>query len=187
MKPTVPFSLVHELVRFIEKDVKIIYSNEKDLICPKCNEVLDYNGYHPRCINKTHLIYLQKYKCSNKDCDYTHVTNIDHIVPKYCNYEKSIREKPKMHNLIGYRSLEKIAESIEDDFQVKPVRSTIINFLKESDKDLLEFEEEFYSRLDKSKLSGVISFDEQFPKINAESKARPVLMDVGTNVILKRC
>ncbi|GHU05926.1 hypothetical protein AGMMS49960_22280 [Betaproteobacteria bacterium] len=42
-------------------------------------------------------------------------------------YEKSIRDKPKVHNLIGYRSLEKIAESIEDDFQVKPVRSTILN------------------------------------------------------------
>jgi hypothetical protein len=29
-------------VQFIEKDVKIIYSDGKDLICPKCNEVLDY-------------------------------------------------------------------------------------------------------------------------------------------------
>jgi uncharacterized C2H2 Zn-finger protein len=185
VNPIVPFSLVRELVQFIEKYVKITYSDGEELKCLKCNNILSYNGYNHKNINKTHLVHLQKYKCSDEDCDYTHVTNIDHIVPKHCNYEKSIRDRPKMHNLIGYRFLEKISESIEDDFQVKPVKSTILNFLRETDHDLLEYEEEFYSKLDKSKLSGVISFDEQFPHSNVKSKARPVLMDIGTNVILK--
>ncbi|GHU05928.1 hypothetical protein AGMMS49960_22290 [Betaproteobacteria bacterium] len=85
VNPAVPFSLIRELVQFIGKDVKIIYSDGKDLICPKCNEILDHNGYHHRGINKTYSVHLQKYKCPDKDCDYTHVTNIDHIVPKYCN------------------------------------------------------------------------------------------------------
>jgi hypothetical protein len=51
---------------------------------------------------------MQKYKCSNKRCEYYHTTNIDHIVPKYCNYEIKVRNNPYANALIGYNSLEKI-------------------------------------------------------------------------------
>jgi hypothetical protein len=39
-------------------------------------------------------------------------------------------------------------------------------------------------KYDKNELSEVIAIDEQFPTVNGEKKAKSVIMDIGTNLIL---
>ena len=184
LDPSVSPSFIRELKKLIQKDIKIVYSEEKDLKCPLCGEKLNKNGFHPRLLNKSELIFLQKYKCLKKDCAYEKVTNIDHIVPKGCNYEYDIRYEPIKQSEISYKSLEKISENIGLKYQITPSRQTILNFLDHEGEEYLEKECKDLFKYDINDLSGVFAIDEQFPSVNGEQKARPVIMDVHTNIIL---
>ncbi|MDR2545571.1 MAG: hypothetical protein LBD03_08600 [Methanobrevibacter sp.] len=110
VKPIVPFSLIVELVNFIISICEIIYWDGEGLTCPECGEKLYRNSYHERLINKIYPVKLQKYICSNKEYDYFNITNIDHIVPKYSNYEIAIRNEPYTQGLISYKSFEKVSK-----------------------------------------------------------------------------
>ncbi|MDR3292289.1 MAG: hypothetical protein LBT10_09115 [Methanobrevibacter sp.] len=183
IKPIVPFYLVRALVKFIEEITKIVYWDGENLKCPVCGRKLYRNSYSKKWINKTHLVHRQKYICSNKECDYEHVTNIDHIVPKHCNYEIEIRNEPYKQGLIDYKSLEKISEHIKNNYGANPSRQSALNFYRETDSTLKKLETEVL-KYDKNELSNVIAIDEQFPRVNGEKKAKSVIMDIGTNLIL---
>jgi len=117
-------------------------------------------------------------------CGYEKVTNIDHFLPKGCNYENRIRYDPIKQYEIAYKSLGKMAESIKYKYQVQPVRQTILNYLDdEGEKYIDEKFADFFNYND-NELSGVFAIDEQFPFVNGEKMARPVIMDVWTNTIL---
>ncbi|MDR3290516.1 MAG: hypothetical protein LBT10_00045 [Methanobrevibacter sp.] len=38
--------------------------------CPECGHKLYKNSYSKRWINKTDLVHMQRYPCSNKECEY---------------------------------------------------------------------------------------------------------------------
>ncbi|MDR2831210.1 MAG: hypothetical protein LBB45_09330 [Methanobrevibacter sp.] len=136
VKPDVPFFLTREILNFLNTEVKVIYWDGEDLARPKFGNKLDKNSYNKRLINKNDLIHTQKYKYSNKRCDYYQITNIDHIVPKHYNYEIKIRNEPYTHALIGYNSFEKISEQIMNNFNAKSSRQTILKFHRKTDSNL---------------------------------------------------
>jgi hypothetical protein len=182
--PSVNPSFIRELKKTVQKDIITIYSEGEDLKCPLCGEKLNKNGFRRRLLNKIDLIFLQKYKCLDKECGFEKVTNIDHIVPKGCNYENDVRYDPIKQSEISYKSLEKISENIEVKYQTKPSRQSILNFMdNEGEKYLNEKCEDSLS-YDVDDLSGIFAIDEQFPSVNGEYRARPIIMDVHTNIIL---
>jgi hypothetical protein len=126
---------------------------------------------------------LQKYKCSNKDCGFSKITNIENIVPKGCNYEIDVRYEPIIQNEISYMSLEKISECINFKFRAKPCRQSVLNFLDYDGEEYLNKECEEVLSYDFDDLSGVFAIDEQFPSVNGEFRARSVILDVHTNII----
>jgi hypothetical protein len=182
--PSVSPSFIRELEKIVDKDMMIIYSEGENLKCPLCGEKLSKNGFHNRLLNKSDLIHLQKYKCLKKGCGFEKRTNIDHIVPKGCNYEIDVRYEPIKQNEISYMSLEKISENIELKYQSKPSRQSILNFLDNEGEEYLDTECDDLFEYDNDELSGVFAIDEQFPSVNGEYRARPVIMDVHTNIIL---
>ncbi|MDR3062892.1 MAG: hypothetical protein LBU40_01970, partial [Methanobrevibacter sp.] len=182
--PSVSPSFIRELEKIVNKSIMIIYSEGENLKCPLCGEKLSKNGFHNRLLNKSDLIHLQKYKCSKKDCEFEKRTNIDNIVPKGCNYEIDVRHEPIKQNEISYMSLEKISENIELKYQSKPSRQSILNFLDNEGEKYLDNKCNELFKYDNKELSGVFAIDEQFPSVNGEYRARPVIMDVHTNIIL---
>jgi hypothetical protein len=81
-------------------------------------------------------------------------------------------------------SLEKISEMIELEYQANLSRQSILNFLDNEGEEYLENECGDSFEYDINDLSGVFAIDEQFPFVNGETRARIVLMDVHTNIIL---
>ena len=73
-----------------------------------------------------------------------------------------------------------MAESIKYKYQVQPVRQTILNYLDDEDEKYIE--KKFVESLNynDNELSGVFAIDKQFPFVNGEKMARPVIMDVWT-------
>ena len=67
LDPSVSPSFVWEFKKIVQKEIRIIYSWGEKLECPYCGEILNKNGYHPRLLNKTQFIELQKYKCTKKE------------------------------------------------------------------------------------------------------------------------
>jgi len=182
--PSVSLSFIRELEKIVQKDIKVIYSEGNKLKCPLCGEKLNGNGFRKRLLNKTDSISLQRYKCSKKDCKYEKVTNINHIVLKGCNYENEIKYEPIKQSEISYKSLEKISESIALKYGVTTSRQSILNFLNNEGDEYLKKECEDLFKYNSNDLSGVFAIDEQFPFVNGEQRARPVIMDVHTNIIL---
>ena len=184
LDPSVSPLFIQELKKIVKKDIVIIYSEGEKLKCPLCGEKLSKNGFHNRLLNKSDLIHLQKYKCLKKGCGFEKRTNIDNIVPKGCNYETDIRYAPIKQNEISYMSLEKISENIELKYGFKPSRQSILNFLDNEGEEYLDSECKELFEYNVDELSGVFAIDEQFPSVNGEYRARPVIMDVHTNIIL---
>jgi len=182
---SVPPSFIQEIKKIVQKDIKIIYSEGEELICPYCNKILSKNGYHHRLLNKFQPIELQKYKCTKKEgCGYEKITNIDAHVPKGCNYENTIRYDPIKQYEIAYKSLDKMTESIMLRYHVKPTRQTMLNYLDNEGERYIEEKSAEFLKYNDDELSGVFAIDEQFPFVDGEPMARPVIMDVGTNTIL---
>ena len=176
-------SMIREIKKIAPNVDKFIYWEGEISECPLCGGEVKKNGTPGRLLNKNEKIYLQRYKCKTPGCKYDHVTNIDHIVPKCSNYETELRYEPIKQQEIGYLSLEKNSEMIESKYHAKPTRSTILNLLdNEGEKHLKKCEESM--KYDDSELSGVFAIDEQFPRVNGKEKARIVLMDPHTNIII---
>jgi hypothetical protein len=180
---SVLLSMIREIKKLIPRVIKFIYWDGEDWKCPLCGTEIKKNGCPERLVNKTDTIYTQRYRCKKKGCGYDHVTNIDHIVPKGCNYEISMRYEAIKQDEIGHMSLEKHSEMLESKYQSKPARQTVLNFLdNEGEEYLKESKDSFH--YENKDLSCVFAIDEQFPRVNGEEKARMVLMDVHTNIIL---
>ena len=120
--------------------MKVIYSDGNKLPCPLCGKIMKDNGFRERLINKVDLVFLQRYKCKSTKCGFDKVTNIDHFVPKGCNYEISLRNEPILLYKISYMSLEKMSEVVYLRYQTKPSRQTILNFLNNEGEEYLENE-----------------------------------------------
>lgn len=178
--PSVSPSFIRELKKLVQRDIKIIYSDGEELECLLCGKILSKNSFRHRLLNKSELVHLQRYKCPGEKCGYEKVTNIDHFVPKGCNYEYEVRYDPIKQSEISYKSLEKISENIGIKYQVTPSRQTILNFLDNEGEEYLEKECADLFKYDADDLSGVFAIDEQFPKVNGEQKARAIIMDVHT-------
>ena len=176
-------SMIREIKKIVPNVAKFIYWEGKDFKCPLCGGELKKNGTPGRLLNKNEKIYMQRYKCKKPGCKYDHVTNINNIVPESSNYETEMRYEPIKQQEIGYMSLEKNSEMIESKYHAKPTRSTILNFLNnEGEKYLKKYKDSM--KYDDSELSGVFSIDEQFPRVNGEEKARIVIMDPHTNIVI---
>ena len=130
LDPSVSPSFILEFKKIVQIEIRIIYSEGEKLKCSYCGKILNKNGYHSRLLNKVQFIELRKYKCTKKEgCGYEKLTNIDHFLPKGCNYENTIRYDPIKQYEIVYKSLEKMTESIKYKYQVQPVRQTMLNYL----------------------------------------------------------
>jgi uncharacterized C2H2 Zn-finger protein len=185
IKTNIPLTFVKEILNLFPNIEKVIYWDGKYLKCPICGKKLNLNGSYSRNVNKNMGIYVQRYSCSNKHCNYNYYTNINHLVPKYCNYDCDVRVEPYRQSLIAYKSLSKISEEINFNVGKQPSRSTILNFYRENDINLNQKDCEIHDSVDKSKLVGYVGFDEDFAKINKEDYARLVMMDIYSRFVLK--
>ncbi|MBV1730553.1 MAG: hypothetical protein KUA33_10145 [Methanobacterium sp.] len=201
---------VEELFKFLENDDCEVYvSNEKDFeflsalevlagrplnvvfyeenpSCPFCNNESNKNGRRARYINKNRPVKIQKYICSNEKCGKFHETNLEKIVPKNCNYAHKLRFEVVKQLLVDYSSLEKISEQINRIYECKPSRQTVLNHQKKS------YENHYKDKIDEAlkyaedDLSGVYGYDEQFLKVNGETRARLSLLDLNTHIQLNQ-
>ncbi|MDR2829480.1 MAG: hypothetical protein LBB45_00290 [Methanobrevibacter sp.] len=60
LKPNVTFFLTREIINFLNTEVKVVYWDGEDLVCPKCGNKLHKNSYHERLINENDLIHTHK-------------------------------------------------------------------------------------------------------------------------------
>ncbi|MCL2116217.1 MAG: transposase [Methanobrevibacter sp.] len=77
-----------------------------------------------------------------------------------------------------------MSEVITFIYQAKLTRQSVLNFLDNESEEYLKKECAESFKYDVSELSGVFAIYEQFPSVNGESRARPVIMDVHTNIII---
>ncbi len=174
------------LETIVGKPLNLVFY-EEDTCCPICNGESIKNGRRTRFINRNKPVKIQKYRCLNKKCDNFFETDLKKIVPKNSNYAHKIRYEPVELLLIDYSSLEKISEEIESKYGCKPRRQTILNHKIEAYKNHYESKIKEELKYSNEELSGVYGYDEQFPSVNGESRARLTLLDVNTNIILNQC
>jgi len=174
------------LDNFVGNGYEVLYV-KKNSKCSECGSELIKNGKDSFLLNKSRQIKLQKYKCSNNECEkFTKTSLIEHI-DKSCNYTKNIRECGLNMGLIFHSSYGKKSEIIDYFKGVKIPRSTAYYHENILSKEYLENEQKKIEKLLKEaniEPSGYYHYDEQYVFINAKLHYRMTLIDSTNNLII---
>jgi hypothetical protein len=183
LKPSVDSIFIDYVEKIVGKEFKVLYI-DFDVVCWDCNVELSCNGTDGHWINKIREVRKQKYICPK--CGYSYITKLD-FMPKGCNYTIDIQEKGLQQGLIEYKSLEKVAETINEMYGCAPSRQTVLNHMNvNSEKYLGKIEREIDAKIKKEKIdfSGVYNYDEQYVFINGELTLRLTILDNKTRLVV---
>jgi hypothetical protein len=137
LDPSVGLDFIVFLEKIVGFKIEVFYKGENP-VCSKYETKMWGNGHDTHLINKVRKVKKQSYVCPK--CGTSTTTNLD-FIPKGCNYTIDIQKEGLKQGLIGYKSLEKVAETIQDTYNCKPTRQTILYHMeKYSDEYLRKVE-----------------------------------------------
>jgi DNA repair exonuclease SbcCD ATPase subunit len=175
---------IDTLEKMVGKEVEVLYV-EPFRFCWECKIKMSLNGTDPHLINKVREVRKQKYICPK--CEFSHVTNLL-FVPKGCNYTYAVQYEGLKQGLIEYKSLEKVAETIENIHGCKPRRQTVLNHMIANEEEFLSsLEKEIDDEIEEKNIgfSGVYNYDEQYDFVGGELHLRLTLLDNETRRIIE--
>jgi hypothetical protein len=179
VSPDIHVNLLLELEKVIGLELDIIYRYNENPICPICGLKMSKGGYSPLIINKTKEIYKQKYICKKHDPVKTHVLDLP-FVDRNSNYTDDVKFEGLKISAVGYMPIRRDKELIDGKFGCNISVQSVM--LHKNQK-----EEEYYKKHHISldvPFSGIVGYDEEFPKVNGEKFCRLAMIDPLTNHVL---